>query len=227
MPKKSRHSRRETDPFANVEYLYTMSRLPIEYFKTAGQGQASYGSYETASWDAALREAKISDQNVLLYTSLVPKEAVEISRREGRKKLKWGNVLEAIIAKTNAKKGEMCTAALMLTKVFAPNGEYLGIFADEYSSTTGDLEDGKQNLIEAATGMMERRGYGKPSKKTLKLIDKRGPEIVDQRVKIETSNGHVYHVHDYFGRSFKVKKKFGSALAGVCFTKFRFPVIKA
>lgn len=208
-----------------ASHSYTLSRLPIEYFKTSGCGQADYGSHETASYDSALREAQIADQNMLLYTSLVPREALEIPRSEGRKKLRWGNVLEAILAVTNASEGQMCTAAIMLTRVYSPEGEYMGIFADEYSSTTGDLEDGKQNLLEAATGMMHRRGYGAPSPKNLELIRQHGPDIVDNKVSIETSTGHVYRVDDYFGRSFRVTQKFGTALAGVCFTKFRFPVL--
>jgi arginine decarboxylase len=212
--------------FRGTQPLATLSRLPIEYFRTSGTGQCNYGSIETCSWDAALREAKIADANMMYYSSLVPKEATEVSRSKGREDLRWGNVLESILAVTHAKKGQRCTAALMLTKIFAPDGEYLGIFADEYTSTSGNLEDGKQNLLESVTGMMERRGYGHPNRTALKAVKNAGPNLVDTRATIETSKGYRYQIHAYFGESFKVTKKFGSALAGICFTKFLFPVLK-
>ena len=226
MPSRKKVSKRSGLYFRGTRPLATLSRLPVEYFRTSGTGQCDYGSIETCSWDAALREAKISDANMMYYSSLVPKEAVEISRAQGRKNLRWGNVLESILAVTHAKKGQRCTSALMLSKIYAPNGEYLGIFADEYTSTKGDLEDGKQNLLESVTGMMERRGYGHPGKTSLKAIKNEGPYLVDVRAIIETSKGYRYQIHAYFGESFKVTKKFGSALAGICFTKFLFPVLK-
>jgi arginine decarboxylase len=52
-------------------------RIPKEYFWVIGWGESDVG-IETGSYDAALHMAGIENYNVVLYTSVLPPEAVEL-----------------------------------------------------------------------------------------------------------------------------------------------------
>ena len=54
-------------------------RIPKEYFWVIGSGESDVG-IETGSYDAALHMAGIENYNVMLYTSVLPPETVELSR---------------------------------------------------------------------------------------------------------------------------------------------------
>jgi len=78
------------------------NRLPYEYFVTTGRGQSDAGSkglpFETGSYDAALNDAGIENANIMVYSSVIPTEAKEISKEEGLGRIKWGQVIESIKA---------------------------------------------------------------------------------------------------------------------------------
>src|SRR5580692_1177543 len=69
-------------------------RIPREYFWVIGWGESDVG-IETGSYDAALHMAGIENFNVMLYTSVLPPETVELSHLP---EIHHGSVLEAIIA---------------------------------------------------------------------------------------------------------------------------------
>ena len=54
-------------------------RLPKEYFWVIGWGESDAG-IEVGSYDAALDRAGIENHDVMLYTSALPPDAVELSR---------------------------------------------------------------------------------------------------------------------------------------------------
>ena len=85
---------------------------------------------ETGSYDAALHMAGIENYNVMLYTSVLPPEAVELSRLPA---IHHGSVLEGIIAIQHTDKpGTRITAGVLLAKVYRKaDDSYLGGFACE------------------------------------------------------------------------------------------------
>ena len=98
----------------------------------------------------------------MVYTSVIPTCAKKIPKSRGLSQIKWGQVLECIMAKANGRKGELIAAGIMITKVYNKNKKYLGGFACEYSGH-GTKKDAERSLLESVAGMIERRGYGKLS----------------------------------------------------------------
>src|ERR1700733_5557944 len=128
-------------------------RIPKEYFWTIGCGESDVG-IETGSFDAALHMAGIENYNVMLYTSVLPPETVELKHLPD---IHHGSVLEGIIAIQHSDRpGTRITAGLLLAKVFRKSGAYLGGFACEYAAN-GTEEEAEANLREAMEGLLQRR----------------------------------------------------------------------
>jgi pyruvoyl-dependent arginine decarboxylase (PvlArgDC) len=66
-------------------------RIPKDYFWVIGWGESDVG-IETGSYDAALTMAGIENFNVMLYTSVLPPEAVELGHLPD---IHHGSVLES------------------------------------------------------------------------------------------------------------------------------------
>jgi pyruvoyl-dependent arginine decarboxylase len=197
------------------------NRVPYEYFMTKGKGESDAGSeglpYETGSYDAALFEAGIQNANIIEYTSVMPTESKQISKKEGLKRLQWGEVLECIKAQSNGKKGSKISAAVMTTSVIDPKGKYLGGFAVEYSGS-GTKQDAEASLAESVTGIIERRGYGKL---------KGGGNLIMYKDNI-TDNGYKIHPGAIFEyENLDVTKKHGSVFTAICFVSYKFPTLKS
>ena len=191
------------------------NRIPYEYFLTKGKGESSAGSkglpYETGSYDAALNVAGIENTNVIEYTSVIPIEAKQISKEEGLKRLKWGEVLECIKAQSNGRRGSKVSAAVMTTTIEDPKGKYLGGFACEYSGS-GTREDAENSLGQSIAGMIERRGYGNIKGETKMYKD----NITDTGYKIHPGKVFEYEYLD-------VTEEHGSVLVAICFVSHRYP----
>ena len=191
------------------------NRSPYEYFLTKGKGESSAGSkglpYETGSYDAALNVAGIENTNVIEYTSVIPIEAKQISKEEGLKRLKWGEVLECIKAQSNGRRGSKVSAAVMTTTIEDPKGKYLGGFACEYSGS-GTREDAENSLGQSIAGMIKRRGYGNIKGETQMYKD----NITDTGYKIHPGKVFEYEYLD-------VTEEHGSVLVAICFVSHRYP----
>ena len=199
-------------------YLTLGSKVPYEYFMTAGKGESDAGSkglpFETGSYDAALNDAGIEDANIVKYTSVIPTGAKFISKEDGLKTIAWGEKLEAIMAQANGSKGETITAGVMTSKVFGKNGQYLGGFAVEYSGP-GNKEQVEQALLISIRGIIERRGYG------------RLPENAKLRHDNKTDLGYTIHPGFKFvyATMDPITKAHGTALAAICFVSFKVPLL--
>lgn len=191
------------------------NRIPYEYFLTKGKGESSAGSkglpYETGSYDAALNVAGIENTNVIEYTSVIPIEAKQISKEEGLKRLKWGEVLECIKAQSNGRRGSKVSAAVMTTTIEDPKGKYLGGFACEYSGS-GTREEAENSLGQSIAGMIKRRGYGNIKGETKMYKD----NITDTGYKIHPGKVFEYEYLD-------VTEEHGSVLVAICFVSHRYP----
>jgi arginine decarboxylase len=107
-----------------------------------GWGEIDVG-IETGSYDAALHMAGIENYNVVLYTSVLPSEMVELPHLPD---IHNGSVLEGIIAIQHTDKpGTRITAGLLIAKVYRnSDGSHLGGFACEYA--------GKLQICKGAEG---------------------------------------------------------------------------
>ena len=191
------------------------NRIPYEYFITKGKGESNAGSkglpYETGSYDAALNVAGIQNANVIEYTSVLPKESKEISKEEGLKRITWGEVLEVIKAQSNGRRGSKISAAIMVTTVTTPQGNYLGGFACEYSGS-GTRPEAEKSLAESIAGMIKRRGYGNIKGDTTLYKDN------------ETDTGYLIHPGKIFEYEYlEVKEEHGSVFTAICFVSHTYP----
>ena len=191
------------------------NKVPFRYFLTKGKGESNYGGkgdpYEAGSYDGALNDAGIQNANIVKYTSVIPRECVEITKAEGKKSLHWGQVMDTIMAQMNGNKGDQITAALLITHVYKGT-KYLGGFACEYAGP-GSKAKAKDVLLHDVQEMIERRGYGKTKSKLV------------AGKKLSTSKGYHYVPYRLVSETLKVKKNHGTVLAAACFTKYFYPEV--
>jgi len=171
-------------------------RIPREYFWLIGWGESDVG-IETGSYDAALHMAGIENYNVMLYTSVLPPEAVELHELPN---IHHGSVLEGIIAIQHAEKpGTRITAGLLLAKVHhVSDGSYLGGFACEYAGH-GSVEEADANLQQAMQQLFARRYQ--PKFYSLEF----GKSVI---------------------RTFTPEKSFGTILVGIGFASYLVPILE-
>jgi arginine decarboxylase len=177
-------------------YLEIGCRIPRDYFWVIGWGESDVG-IETGSYDAALTMAGIENFNVMLYTSVLPPEAIELPRFPD---IHHGSVLEGIIAVQHTDRPRTrITAGLLLAKVFRRSDEsYLGGFACEYAGN-GSVEEAETNLQEAMQQLFARR-------------------YQTRFYKLEFGKSVV--------RTYTPDKSFGTLLVGVGFASYLVPVLR-
>jgi len=180
-----------------AHYVEVGCRIPKNYFWVIGWGESDVGT-ETGSYDAALNMAGIENYNVMLYTSVLPPEAVELPHLP---EIHHGSVLEGIIAVQHTDRpGTRITAGLLLAKVFRKSDRsFLGGFACEHASNA-TVEEAEANLRQAMDQLFARR-YS-PKLHTLEF----GKSVV---------------------RTFTPAKKFGTVLVGIGFSSYLSPVLQS
>ncbi len=178
------------------------NRIPQYYFVTTGKGQTDQGSgidpWETGAYDLALLDAHIENFNIMEYTSVLPPEAEEISVEEAMDKyFHHGAALESIMASINGYQGDRLCAGVGRIQVRTKKYKvHIGGFAAEYEGhATADVA--KEVLHDSLMGIFNRR----------------------------------YNPDDYepFGEKFKIidfpiEKKYGTALAAICFVTYIYPM---
>jgi arginine decarboxylase len=171
-------------------------RIPRDYFWVIGWGESEVG-VETGSYDAALHMAGIENYNVMLYTSVLPPEAVELPHLPD---IHHGSVLEGIIATQHTDKpGTRITAGVLLAKVYhVSDDSYLGGFACEYAGY-GSVEEADANLQEAMRQLFARR-------------------YASGLYRLEFGKSVV--------RTFTPEKSFGTILVGIGFASYLVPVLE-
>jgi arginine decarboxylase len=180
---------------SRLRYPEIGCRIPHEYFWVIGSGESDVG-IETGSYDAALHMAGIENYNIMLYTSVLPPEAVELAHLP---EIHHGSVLEGIIAIQHTEKpGTRITAGLLLARVYRNSDSgFLGGFACEYAGN-GSIDEAESNLREAMQQLFERR-YKK------------------ELYKLEFGKTVV--------RTFTPQKKFGTVLVGIGFASYLTPIL--
>src|SRR5271163_3366854 len=180
-----------------ARYSEIACRIPKEYFWVIGWGESDVG-IETGSYDAALHMAGVENYNVMLYTSVLPPEAVELNHLPD---IHHGSVLEGIIAVQHTDKpGTRITAGLLLAKVHRnSDGSYLGGFACEYAGN-GTVEEAESNLREAMQQLFARRYKA-------------------QHYKLEFGKSVL--------RTYTPDRSFGTILVGIGFASYLVPLLKS
>lgn len=188
----------------------TASRIPKKYIVVAGAGQSNFGPgsdpWETTDYDIALLEGGIENCNIVKYTSVLPKEAEQITLQDAQEQglMHHGMVLECIMAQQNGEEGQHLCAGVGTFEVWKVSyelgkDEYIGGFACEYEGT-GSVHKATEMLERSMKGLFERRGY---------------PE------KGYTMKNQQFHVKDLV-----VDDKFGTVLVAVCFVSFLIPQLE-
>jgi len=103
------------------------NRIPYEYFITTGIGESDI-TIHAGSFDQALRDAGIHNINIITYSSIIPKKARKVEKRE----LKFGSVAETIMAIANGEMGQRVTAGLIIGWVYDEKGNKIGGLVAEY-----------------------------------------------------------------------------------------------
>ena len=166
---------------------------------------------KASSYDAALTMAGIQNYNMIQYTSILPPEAKMLSRSKALQSAHFGSVMEAIFSQKNGVKGETITAALLVTRIEDFKGNKIGSFCTEYMGNATEATV-KKILMRDAQNMAARRGFGK-----VKLQWKK---------KAKGSKYYFTPEHLVF-QSLKVKKKYGTVIAGLFFVNYIFPLTHA
>lgn len=183
--------------------MITGARIPKEYVRVSGAGQSDFGPgidpWETASYDIALLNGGIENCNIVVYTSVLPFQATEISLKEAYDKgyMHHGMVLECIKAETKGNKGEALCAGIGTCQVYQkqPDGEevHIGGFAAEYEGP-GSEDNAKRELELSLKGIIDRRYGDDPN--------------------------YIARDFEYTVRSIIVDKDFGCVLVALGFVRF-------
>jgi arginine decarboxylase len=175
--------------------IVTSTRIPKDFFITTGIGQSDI-TIHAGSYHLALKDAGIERCNIMSYSSILPGIATEISK-PNPDTLIHGSVLETIMAQSNATKGKIATAGIIFGWLYDKNtGKKYGGLVCEYSGNETE-EKCAENL-----------------KKSLKEL---------------YANGHSekFILKDFklITKSFKPTKKYGTAIAALCFVNYVHPVL--
>jgi len=126
------------------------NRIPKKYFVTSGVGESDI-TIHAGSFDQALKEAGIHNVNIIQYSSIIPKEAERVEKKE----LHFGSVVETIMAVANGMKGERITAGLIVGWVYK-NGKKIGGLVAEYHGNDEE-EKAREILIASLKEMFSSR----------------------------------------------------------------------
>jgi arginine decarboxylase len=127
------------------------NRIPYEYFITSGIGESDI-TIHAGSFDQALKDAGIHNANIITYSSIMPKKARKVEKRE----LKFGSVAETIMAVANGEKGQRVTAGLIIGWVYDSKNNKIGGLVAEYHGNDEE-EKAKETLMRSIKEMFESR----------------------------------------------------------------------
>jgi arginine decarboxylase len=135
-----------------MKKLRISNRVPIKYFVTSGVGESDI-QIHTGSFDQALKDAGIENYNLMFYSSILPRNAKRIEKKE----IEYGSVVECIAAITHSKNGERATAGLIMGWIYnkKTNEKVVGLVA-EYQGKD-DEETAKKILEESLNEMFSSR----------------------------------------------------------------------
>ena len=139
-----------------AKFLLTENRIPTKYFVSWGHGESNLAIHP-GSYDAAVKDAKMENWNGVIYTSLLPSEAIQVPIPTD---YPHGSELMMIMARCDCGKEQKANAAL--GKAWVYNGkDIIGGLVAEYSKIgeSINVKIAKKFLNKSLKEMFERRAY--------------------------------------------------------------------
>jgi arginine decarboxylase len=131
------------------------NRIPKAFFVTTGVGESDI-TVHAGSYHLALREAGIEMANIITYSSILPKDAVET---EARPHIVHGEVMETIMAEVTVEYPESGTTGIIFGWLYNAAGERHGGLVCEYHGSLSE-EDCHPHLKEMLNEL-HQNGYEK------------------------------------------------------------------
>ena len=116
-----------------------MNHLPTEVFLTKGVGRHTE---KLASFELALRDAGIEKCNLVYVSSILPPNCKIISKEDGLKKLKPGQITYCVMARNETNEANRLTAASIGCAVPADSNAY-GYLSEHHSYGETDEKAGE------------------------------------------------------------------------------------
>jgi arginine decarboxylase len=116
-----------------------MNHLPTEVFLTKGVGRHKE---KLASFELALRDAGIEKCNLVYISSILPPNCKIISKEEGLKKLKPGQITYCVMARNETNEANRLTAASIGCAVPSDSNAY-GYLSEHHSYGETDEKAGE------------------------------------------------------------------------------------
>jgi arginine decarboxylase len=129
--------------------------VPGNFFVGQGCGESDHGIH-AGSFDDAMMKCGIEDYNLLIYSSILPKDA---NRVDAPKVYHHGEVLYTILASSSTKNTEdkqRLTAGIAVARMKDENGNNLGGLVAEYNGNA-EPHEAKDILTKHIMEMFEKR----------------------------------------------------------------------
>ena len=98
------------------------TRIPRKYFVTKGIGESQH-THHAGSYHLALEDAGIETQNIMTYSSILPKEAIEIDKPDS---LTFGAVMECIMSVCDGQRDEVLSAGIAYATLYDEDDNKIG-----------------------------------------------------------------------------------------------------
>jgi arginine decarboxylase len=115
--------------------LKTYNRIPHEYFITKGCGESDY-EIHAGSYHIALYEAGICNYNIQTYSSILPKDAIEIDIKNTN--FLFGSELYTIMSCLHGESGDYLNTGIIIGDLF-DNDEKIGSLVCEVTSKNKNI----------------------------------------------------------------------------------------
>lgn len=175
------------------------NRIPRRFYVTSGVGESDI-TIHAGSYHLALKQAGIEKCNIITYSSILPGIAEQIERPTHQV---HGEVMETISAVSSVRTGERATAAIIWGWLYdrKTNERYGGLVCE----FNANAEDGYLNKKDAQISL----------EASIQELYQNGFE--DQFELRDTT---------CVVKSFRPKKRYGTALVALCFVDYLIPIIE-
>ena len=141
-------------------------RIPRDYFVTKGSGESDI-TVHAGSYHLALKKAGVEMCNIMTYSSIMPKIAME---KRKPKEMTHGEVLESIMAVAHCGKSERATAGIIYGWLFdkKTNEKFGGLVCEQNGSYS--IKEIKKKLKESLNELYINGFSGKYNLKKIRIM---------------------------------------------------------
>ena len=139
-------------------------RIPKDFFVTKGIGESMH-THHAGSFHIALMDAGIETQNIMTYTSILPKEANEIEKSD---ELHFGAVMECIMSKYDGRKDETIGAGIAYGWLYDDENNKIGGLVVERNGNYD--EDSLNDILSNSLWELKNKSFSHYSMKDVTYI---------------------------------------------------------